>query len=143
MLDSPPRLFSLIKGGKRVHGHAYIHTSLLSKQPKKIVLLVDLARRQAGITADDFTVIRISEISHEIGLLNYPRFFEDPFPSLANAHVADVNTKRVRSSDYSTRENPPILHRKELLLPADHPGRERFEALTAALEKRGAFADSQ
>lgn len=43
------------------------------------------------------------------------------------------------ASDFSARENPPVLHRKELLLPAGHPERDRFERLTTALEDRGAF----
>lgn len=37
--------------------------------------------------------------------------------------------------------NPPILHRKELLLPADDPRREAWAALTAACESVGLFDD--
>ncbi len=35
--------------------------------------------------------------------------------------------------------NPPILHRKELLLPADHPRRAEYAALTQACESIGLF----
>src|SRR5262249_3924286 len=37
--------------------------------------------------------------------------------------------------------NPPILHRKETLLPDDHPSRPALAALTAAAERLGLFAD--
>jgi hypothetical protein len=37
--------------------------------------------------------------------------------------------------------NPPILHRKELLLPADHPQQVAYQALTAAAEQIGLFDD--
>ena len=39
--------------------------------------------------------------------------------------------------DFSRRENPPILHRKETFVPADYPNREKFERLTRQEEKRG------
>ncbi len=38
--------------------------------------------------------------------------------------------------------NPPILHRKELLLPVSHPHRAEFEALTQSAEDIGLFDDS-
>ncbi len=40
---------------------------------------------------------------------------------------------------YADSLNPPILHRKELLLPADHPRRAEFAALTEACEAIGLF----
>ena len=143
MADTPAEIVASIKGGKRVHGHTYIHTSLLSEQSKKVVNLVETAQRHAGITSNDYTVIRFSGLSPEIGLLNYPQFLEVSFPSLAIAYVVDTATKRVKKTDYSGRENPLILHRKELLLSETHPNRAQYETLTAALEKRGAFADNQ
>ncbi|MDD5391703.1 MAG: DNA phosphorothioation-associated putative methyltransferase [Thiothrix sp.] len=39
--------------------------------------------------------------------------------------------------------NPPILHRKELLLPPDHPDIPKFAALTKQLEDAGLFKDSR
>jgi hypothetical protein len=40
---------------------------------------------------------------------------------------------------YADSLNPPILHRKELLLAADHPRRAEFAALTEACESIGLF----
>jgi DNA phosphorothioation-associated putative methyltransferase len=42
---------------------------------------------------------------------------------------------------YADSLNPPILHRKELLLPAEHPRRAEYAALTAACESIGLFDD--
>ncbi len=39
--------------------------------------------------------------------------------------------------DYFGSENPPILHRKEMFLPADHPLREKFARLTRQEELHG------
>uniref|UniRef100_UPI0025F6B75F DNA phosphorothioation-associated putative methyltransferase n=1 Tax=Thiocapsa sp. TaxID=2024551 RepID=UPI0025F6B75F len=42
---------------------------------------------------------------------------------------------------YEDSLNPPILHRKELLLPGDHPGRADYVALTEQAEAIGLFDD--
>ena len=38
--------------------------------------------------------------------------------------------------------NPPVLHRKETFLTADHPLREKFARLTAQEEKHGLLDDT-
>ncbi len=44
----------------------------------------------------------------------------------------------------STRQpNPPILHRKELLLPLDDPRRKDFVRLTEVHEADGLFQDTR
>lgn len=48
----------------------------------------------------------------------------------------------LRQQTTPTAENPPILHRKELLLPPDDPRLPKFKALTAAAEEHGLFAES-
>ena len=143
MLDLSSNMMPLLKGGKHVRGHSYIHISLLPEQHESVRRVVSAARRRAGIGPEAFNVIRFSEQSHEIGLLNYPRFFEDPFPPLAVAYLIDVTTKRAQRTDFSSRANPPILHRKELLLHPKHPSRPKFAALTAALQQRGVFVNNQ
>jgi hypothetical protein len=143
MHDVATNVIQLLKGGKRIHGQTYIHISLLAEQTDEVKHLVSSARRRAGLDPEAFNVVRFSGVSREIGLLDYSRFFEDPFPALAVAYLVDMATKRVRRTDFSLRENPPILHRKELLLPSEHPDRQKFVALTAALEARNLFSDSQ
>jgi DNA phosphorothioation-associated putative methyltransferase len=44
--------------------------------------------------------------------------------------------------DFSSSENPPILHRKELLLPRDDRRRPKFAALSDALDGLGMFVDN-
>ncbi|NEX18457.1 MAG: hypothetical protein C1943_18105 [Halochromatium sp.] len=43
---------------------------------------------------------------------------------------------------YADSLNPPILHRKELLLPAEHPRLEEYRALTEAAESIGLFEET-
>ena len=43
--------------------------------------------------------------------------------------------------DFRDSENPPILHRKETFVPAEHPSRAKFERLTKQEERAGLFDD--
>ena len=73
-----------------------------------------------------------------LSFLLYERFSE-PFPALLTALSRDVAQDTSRFTDYSRRRNPPILHRKELLLPAAHPLVLPAVQLTGELERLGAF----
>ncbi|MBK1735427.1 peptidase M15 [Halorhodospira abdelmalekii] len=101
----------------------------------------------------------------EIALLHYPDFFDDPFPALAESwryvpkrRVSSgseaVETDKSDEGDacgveavtsyrsYRDSLNPPILHRKELLLAPDHPSYAIYAELTAAAETIGLFDDT-
>src|SRR5262249_50613307 len=120
-----------------------IHVSLLREQPEVIKTAVQTARKLGKVDDHSFNVIRLSHRSQNICFLNYPRFFEDPFPALASSCVVSLDNKTVRWTDFSIRDNPHILHRKELLLSSDHPKRAEFVSLTTALEDCGLFVDSK
>ncbi|HJU16365.1 MAG TPA: DNA phosphorothioation-associated putative methyltransferase [Stellaceae bacterium] len=127
----------LLEGGKRVGDVIYMHTSLVREQATDVRALVAEACALARPTA--FTVVRLALRRPEVGLLDYPLFFEEPFPALRSSWLVDLAMTRVVAGDFAARENPPILHRKELLLGRTHPERERFAKLTAALMDFGAF----
>ncbi|MFP4351178.1 MAG: DNA phosphorothioation-associated putative methyltransferase, partial [Desulfococcaceae bacterium] len=48
-------------------------------------------------------------------------------------------TGKIRSFDYTASQNPPILHRKETLLPPNHPRVPEYTALTRAEEAEGLY----
>ena len=54
----------------------------------------------------------------------------------------DLTRGTIRRINLVGRLNPPILHRKELLLPAEHPLVPEAVALTRRLQRRGAFRDT-
>ena len=83
----------------------------------------------------DFNVVRLSV--SRLSFLNYERF-SVPFPALLTALSCDLANGASRFTDYSQRRNPPILHRKELLLPADDPLVPEAAQLTRRLEVLGA-----
>lgn len=129
----------LLDGGKRVGDAVYMHVSLLEQQPKAVCDLVAGAVAIARDADGRFNVVRIALRRPDIGLLDYPGFLNEPFPALRASWLVDLEERRVFSVDFSARDNPPILHRKELMLPLQHPERARFARLTGTLEDYGAF----
>jgi DNA phosphorothioation-associated putative methyltransferase len=82
-------------------------------------------------------VVKLNRLEPRISYLSYPAFEDDPHPALAQSLSVHLQTFRVRTRDYSNAGNPPILHRKETFLAAEHPLRAKFARLTAAEEAKG------
>jgi hypothetical protein len=98
------------------------------------------AEALAGLMpGDGCNLVRLGMDDPTVALLHYPGFFEDPFPALAASWLVDPEAGTVSYRTYADSINPPILHRKELLLPADHPRRAEYAALTEACEAIGLF----
>jgi DNA phosphorothioation-associated putative methyltransferase len=91
----------------------------------------------------EFNVIKFRTDELKISFLSYPDFFTDAHPALRHAIAVDLVTGRARHTDYADNINPPILHRKESFIPADHPRRAEFEALTKQEEAAGLYEDTR
>lgn len=122
--------------GKRVRGATYLHRSALSALPDADRKRVDAAALSTGVA---WNVVRVSR--DDISLLDYADFDDDPFPALRASALVRPGRNAV-TRDYSARRNPPVLHRKELLVGDDHPLRSTWSAVTDRLVAAGAFADS-
>ncbi len=127
---------------KKVGLHTYYHVQIVEALPP---LQHDQIRAAALITetslGNQFNVIKFSDKSNSLTLLDYPAFFDEAFPVLANYWTVDLETGTYRHRTYADSLNPPILHRKELLLPVDHPQRQTYCILTAFAEQIGLFDD--
>ena len=99
--------------GKHVVQFGYYHVDLISTLPDVAEFLLETRRRVAE-RESDFNVVKLSR--SRLSFLLYEPFTE-PFPALLAATSCDMAQGTSRFTDYSGRANPPILHRKELLLP--------------------------
>ena len=98
------------------------------------------AERLAGVQrGHHYNLIRIDVEGPHLALLNYPGFLDEPFPALRESWLVNLEQQTVSYRSYADSLNPPILHRKELLLPTDHPRRAEYAALTEAAESIGLF----
>lgn len=128
--------------GKRVAARQYVHTSLCGSLDTATSDLVALASGIAGVRPDtDYNVIRLDSLSNSVALLCYPRFFDEACPSLTHSWKVSINDRRATLRNYLDSLNPPVLHRKELLLGDGDSRRPPFEQLTAELEALGLFDD--
>ncbi len=127
---SPPNV------GKRVGGALYVHRdaiALAGNETAKVEKAESLA------PSVRWNVAKIEKSS--VSLLLYEPFEVD-FPALLTSAKVDLTTGEVTQTDYQKRANPPILHRKELLLAPDDPRSPKFRALTSAAEDYGLFAEA-
>lgn len=129
--------------GKKVLNNVYWHSSLNTEQNLEVQQHVIDAETMAGVQAGaDYNVIKYDINNNALSLLWYPGFFTDPFPALEKSYRIDLKSNRVEKRSYQASLNPPILHRKELLLRPDDPQNLPFSELTATAEQLGLFENT-
>nr|MBL8456256.1 DNA phosphorothioation-associated putative methyltransferase [Zoogloeaceae bacterium] len=129
--------------GKQVGSRIYVHRLAQAQLPASLADIAAVALAACPVAAAGVNVLKLDEAGRTVSALNYPDFFSVAFPELREAWHVDLTDGRVSYRNYADSLNPPILHRKELLLPADHPDRPRFAALTAQAESLGLFGESR
>ena len=125
--------------GKHVGSFSYYHKSVVAELPE-ITDGLGASLRHIHQGKDDFNVIKLDARSR-LSFLWYEDFSVS-FPALLLAISCDLARNVARQTDYSMRRNPPILHRKELLLCADDPLVPAAVRLTEQFEALGAFRDT-
>ena len=120
--------------GKTVAQRTYLHVSGLAAADPVVAAWVAEAQDRAGVRrGEHFNVVRYDLAAGQIALLDYPGFFDEAFPALAASWLVDLDAGTVGYRTYADSQNPPILHRKELLLPADHPQRAELAGADAGV----------
>ena len=123
--------------GKHVGRFSYYHVDLVAIIPTVATALRRICCRFADVPL--YNVVKL-DAQTRLSFLWYPDF-SAPFPALSQSLSVDVAAGSSRRTDYQRHRSPPVLHRKELLLPANHPFVPDAVALTSRLESRGAFAN--
>ena len=124
--------------GKKVGQAIYLHRSAVDFLEAKTKDKLHLAMKRVP---DDFqwSVLKISGKGDQaFSFLDYQEFSAVAFPELRASLLVNLEKDDVKLRKYSGA-NPPILHRKELLLAPDHPLRDTFAKLTQSLERKGLF----
>lgn len=91
---------------------------------------------------EDTTIIKFFLDQFKVSLLQYPSFFVEPHPSLAESETIDLATGKKRKINYTKQANPPILHRKETMISPKREVYAQWQSLTVDLEKAGMFEES-
>lgn len=115
--------------GKSTPDAIYIHVDYLDQWPAPLRVLVGAASTLSG-EVEGANLVKVHLDKARVSWLIYPDFETDPHPALAESWSVDLRELDVRPVDYRMRENPPVLHRKELFVGQDHPLYETFRRLT-------------
>lgn len=124
--------------GKKVGRAIYVHRSAVDHLQASAKDKLSLALQRVP---EDFqwTVLKISEQDGQtFSFLDYQDFSAVAFPELRASLLVNLSEEGAKLRKYSDA-NPPILHRKELLLAPDHPLRDDFTKVTQSLESKGLF----
>lgn len=132
--------------GKRVFDDLYIHMDYIHKvqEDESFRQLVQTAL--AAISEEDLklcNVVKINPHRNRLSFLQYLSFDLDPFPTLNGSWIFDPSKHNFSHRSYSTSINPPILHRKELLVGHDHPQRSQWQGITNTAEALGLFSSGK
>lgn len=127
--------------GKVTPAAVYVHVSAVHALPALLRVYEGCGRALAG-TVEGATLVKLFRGEARVSYLRYPTFDDKPHPALEESIVCDLADYRVRSYKFGARENPPILHRKELFVENDYPRRSTFERLTKQEERAGLLSQN-
>jgi DNA phosphorothioation-associated putative methyltransferase len=123
--------------GKRVGKALYLHASALGVADPAVRERIEKA--DAASNHPPWNVAKV--LASAVSLLLYESFDDAAFPALLAATRVNLEDGLISRTDYRTRANPPILHRKETLLQSDDPRRPAFAAITRLAEEHKLFEE--
>jgi DNA phosphorothioation-associated putative methyltransferase len=127
--------------GKLLPDDLYVHTSALSALSPLLRIYEGCGRAYLG-EVEGANLIKIHRQSGKLSYLVYPDFDTDPHPALLRCVRLNLRCRHIDCHDYAHSVNPPVLHRKETFLLAEHPLHAKFARLTAQEEKAGLLEDA-
>jgi hypothetical protein len=80
-------------------------------------LLISCYAQGAGLQALQYNVVKLGTNQPTVSFLLYEDFDAEPFPALLSSRTLRLSDGRWTTTDFRLQVNPPILHRKETLLP--------------------------
>jgi DNA phosphorothioation-associated putative methyltransferase len=134
-------LRNLIIGyGKLVVDDLYLHLAAVERisDPSIRAAVDGFVTQIDAPEAPSPNVVKLNLRDGRMSLLSYPDFEHAAFPQLAASWTRGPRGE-VRYRTYVESLNPPILHRKELLVPSNWPNREKWAAITSLAESLGLF----
>lgn len=121
--------------GKRLPSDFYIHRSAEESLPALLRVVVFGARQIVGEL--DYDILKMAMDGRKLSFSKYKDFDGQAHPELLHSVRVHLPTASYVIRDYSSSENPPILHRKETMVGTEYPEHEVFAELTRQEEQRG------
>jgi len=121
--------------GKRLPSEIYLHRSSEESLPALLRVLLFAARQIVGEV--EYNILKIALDGRKLSFLNYKDFDEEAHPLLMHSVRVHLPSASYAIRDYSSSENPPILHRKEAFVDPLYPDYATFAELTRQEDEAG------
>lgn len=128
--------------GKLLPDALYVHRSAIAQLHDQLQVQESLCRQVSSQVAGA-TIIKFNFTKSQVVYLFYPDFDTDPHPALQCSIQINLTTLEATQRDYSTTNNPPILHRKETFVTPNYPHYATFAHLTQQEELLGLLDNSR
>ena len=126
--------------GKRIGRFIYFHKSLIKNRELKLPAVINDHPNYKNVT---WNVIKVNVGKEDnFSLLLYKDFYASLFPSLISSCTINLKKGSISKRHYDLF-NPPILHRKELLISRKSKRYIQWRKITAQLETLGLFDNSR
>lgn len=132
-----------IKIGKKLPDAIYVHKSAFYKISPKLVNTTNAVAKALKVPSEEWNIVKFFRKKFSMSLLNYPTFIEESYPPLKQSVTVDLEKLSHKVTDYSSYDNPPILHRKETMISQDHPNYDEFCLITQEGEQAGLYVNSR
>lgn len=127
--------------GKLTRSALYFHISALDLVPEEIESIVLRAGQMYASWNDRLVgcdVVKVRRDGSAVSFLWYPWFNSNGHPRLRHSACVSFSAEcNVRCRSWKPNGNPPILHRKETLVPSYYEFYELFQRLTYSEEQVG------
>lgn len=136
-------LVKSINIGKKLPDAIYFHKESFEEVPDALSKFIRIVAKALKIEDEHWNLVKVFRKDFRVSLLNYPMFFEDSYPVLEQSVNVDLTKLSHKVTSYDSHDNPPILHRKETMLPVNHAFYERFCQITEEGEAAGLYENSR
>ncbi|WP_345685943.1 DNA phosphorothioation-associated putative methyltransferase [Novipirellula caenicola] len=122
--------------GRLCPNSLWIHECVRDQLEPLLRIYEGCARAYIG-SVEDANLIKIHRVSGKVSYLACPTFETDPHPITTETTKIWLRTLRVGFYETESRNNPPLLDRKDQMLAAEDERRAKFERLTKQEFKHG------
>ncbi|TKB46330.1 DNA phosphorothioation-associated putative methyltransferase [Thalassotalea mangrovi] len=136
-------LVQQVEVGKVLPDAVYFHIDAFEQAPAPLTKFVRTVSKALKIEEDSWNLVKVFKKEFKLSLLSYPDFFEDSYPALTRSITVDLTKLTHTVTQYENSDNPPILHRKELMIPESHKYHSHFCMLTQEGENAGLYESSR
>lgn len=137
--DNFAKLVKHLTIGKRLPDAVYIHKSALCEIAPELNRFCYSVAKTLNIDDSAWDLVKLFRKEFKIAFLSYPSFYSDSYPALKKSTLVDLTKLTMKETCYEGSDNPPILHRKELMVLKDDLHYVLFKEITDEGENAGLY----